>query len=213
MHDRICSARTFWMEFPFWSVASWKWMPPLPCSGLMRVVQARTASSFFAAGTPVTSSAFSIVYSLVSSWKASHTVRALCTEPSLSVTSTSPGSSAGRFGKPLGLHASEPSGKRSGSVAGSANVDWSGSHASATSGLYGCSIHVPVVGMRCSSPSHLPSSASQYVRRSFASSHTMKRWYLPSSLRSASVSSFVFMLMPPLPSTNQPSVSSGLSST
>ena len=38
MHDRICSARTFWMEFPFWSVASWKWMPPLPCSGFRRVV-------------------------------------------------------------------------------------------------------------------------------------------------------------------------------
>ena len=65
MHDRICSARTFWMELPFWSVASWKWMPPLPCSGLTRVVQARTASSLFAAGTPVISSAFSMVYSLV----------------------------------------------------------------------------------------------------------------------------------------------------
>ena len=67
--------------------------------------------------------------------------------------------------------------------------------------------------MRCSSPSHLLSSASQYVRRSFASSHTMKRWYLPSSLRSASVSRRVFISTPPLPSASQPSVSHGLSST
>ena len=135
MQLMICSARMFWMELPFWSVASWKCRPPLPCSGFTRVVHVRTASSLLSAGTPVISSVFSIEYALVISWNASHTVRAWCTEPSRSVTSTVPGSSAGFFGNPLGLHSSEPSGKRSGSVAGSAKDDWSGSHASATSGL------------------------------------------------------------------------------
>ena len=40
----------------------------------------------------------------------------------------------------------------------------------------------------------------------------MKRWYLPPSMMSASVMSFVRMSMPPLPSTSQPSVFQGLSS-
>ena len=73
--ESICSTRQFWMELPFWSVASWKWMPPLPWRESTRVVHTFTASSAFSPGTPVISSTLSQVYWLVRSWKPSHTVR------------------------------------------------------------------------------------------------------------------------------------------
>ena len=76
--ESICSTRQFWMELPFWSVASWKWMPPLPWRGSTRVVHTFTASSGFIAGHA--GDLLHLVarsYWLVRSWKPSHTVRAL----------------------------------------------------------------------------------------------------------------------------------------
>ena len=111
----------------------------------------------------------------------SHTVPAEMVEPSFSFTSTPPGNSAGFLGRPAGFERFPPSFPSSQyasycASAGSANLDGSGSHASAMMGLYGCSIHVPVVGILCFSPSHWQASESQYVGLLLFSSQQMKRW-------------------------------------
>ena len=55
------------------------------------------------AGTSVTSSQYSSVYSSRLSLKDSQTVPAVMVEPSFSLISTPPGNSAGCFGRPIGL--------------------------------------------------------------------------------------------------------------